>query len=94
MDKIELFGDEYISQYISQCADQEAKQEFYQIYVTDALNTICECTAHTAQFKYQGKRYYDYIKPVENDAPDVSMNAETIINNIMNEINGMRGEKE
>ena len=68
-----------MTQYLIQKYRDEQKQQIFEIYVTDALKTMCENIAHFAGGNVINKRYFDFI----DDSPKApERTSEDIINSI------------
>lgn len=61
--KLELFGDEYITEWLHQYSIERA----YKVYVTDILKIIAENTAKFCGGSVPTVRYADLIEPKPKD---------------------------
>lgn len=69
IEKIELFGTDYIFDFISEWVD-ELK---YKLYVTNALKNIIEVTARIGGIEISYNDFFDMLRPKEKeDTPDLS----------------------
>lgn len=85
MEKLDLFGIDYIYQV----AEQYEIEMSYKAYVTDCLKIIAENTAKYAGGNTIGIRFYDIINP-QPDEPTKS--AEEVKNDILMEFQKIGGE--
>lgn len=94
LEKISLFGEEYIWQYISQRFEDEQKAEIYRIYVTDALQLISENTARFAGGKVMGKRYYEIFDTGQDEPQRTSEDVIASISRQLDELSRKEGEQQ
>ena len=65
--KVEVFGEEYISQYVLSEAKKQNELGVLKIYVTDALKLIAENTAKFGGGNALAKRYIDIVDLKETE---------------------------
>lgn len=75
MQKLDIFGEDYISQHTLQYVKQRNKDIIYRVYITDILKMLAENTGRLSQaFTQEGKapsqRYYDLIKEEQQEEPE------------------------
>lgn len=79
LEKLELFGVDYIFEVLN---DLNAKTK-YKVYVTDTLCLIAREIAAIGGGKIDIQRYYDMIRPLENNHKSDSRTAEEIVDEVI-----------
>lgn len=69
----DFYGKGYVIDYCIAFFREKQKEEFFKIYVTDALKVIAENTANMMGGKAMSIRFYDMINPkeIEESAEDI-----------------------
>ena len=96
LEKIELFGEDYISQHIISEYNKQNELRILKIYLTDSLKIITENTALTANGGNTfSKRYIDIVEPdndvIECENPEEA--AEQVISEFKQTMKEMREEE-
>lgn len=79
LEKLELFGDDYILDFVFSCINEKNKETIYRIYVTDVLKTIAEATVRLGRGEISLPRYADLIEPKQKKQ---EMSAEEIVEQV------------
>lgn len=96
LEKIELFGEDYISQHIISEYNKQNELRILKIYLTDSLKIITENTALIANGGNTfSKRYIDIVEPdndvIECENPEET--AEQVISEFRQTMKEMREEE-
>ena len=83
LQKVELFGDEYIMQYMLSRYRSESKEKVYKAYVTDTLKVIAENTARYAGGSTIKKRFIDISEEEKNEPKKPQESAEKVKSDLL-----------
>ena len=81
----------YIFDYIGIYLKRQSEEKALKIYITDALQLICENTANFSHGKYMSIKYSDIVYKADNKP---QRSSEDIINSVKKNLKEMRGEKD
>lgn len=93
--RLEVFGEDYISQYMTQEIRKEAAEMRYRFYITDCLKAITQNTANINGGIVMKVNYSEIANSSESRAPkEPEKTAEEIVDEIISELNAYAGEGE